>query len=87
VFGINTCWLYQRRYHFSVGQGFTIALSPDSAGRFRVDTCRLTRTVSSLWVLGDDHDSLAGVALALRDQLDLPACDDADGPCDLRGFA
>lgn len=88
VLGMHSCWLYQRRYHFTVGAGWTIALSPDSAGRFRLDTCRHTRTVSSLWVLGDDHDDLAGFVLSLRDQLGVatPEDGDADGPHDLRGF-
>lgn len=87
VLGMHSCWLYRRRYHFTVGEGWTIALSPDSAGRFRLDTCRHTRIESSLWVLGDDHASLACVAAALRDQLDVRAPrDDADEPRDLRGF-
>lgn len=88
VFGMHTCWLYRGRYHFTVGAGWTIALSPDSAGRFRVDTCRHTRTVSSLWVLGVDHASLAGVVFALRDQLGVhaPEHGGADDPRDLRGF-
>lgn len=89
VFGLNTCWLFQCRYHFSVGAGWTIALSDDSAGRFRLDTCHHTRTVTSAWVLGADHESIAGVALALRDQLNVPAParGGADEPRDLRGFS
>lgn len=88
VFGMHTCWLYQRRYHFSVGAGWTIALSPDSAGRFRLDTCRHTRTVSSLWVLENERVSVAVIALVLRDQLGVPTPEHggADEPRDLRGF-
>jgi hypothetical protein len=73
VLGMHTCWLYQRRWHFSVGEGWTIALSPDSGGRFRIDTCRHTRTVASLWVLAEHRDSLADVVRARRQTLGLPA--------------
>lgn len=87
VLGMHTCWLYQRRYHFSVGAGWTLALSADSAGRFRVDTCWHTRTVSSLWVLPHDSASLAAVVAARRELLGVPPpaglCDE---PRDLRGF-
>lgn len=85
---MHTCWLFQRRYHFTVGRGWTIALSPDSAGRFRVDTCRYTRTVESLWVLHDDHASLAAVVISLRDRLGVPQPEHGgvDEPRDLRGF-
>jgi hypothetical protein len=87
VLGMHTCWLYRCRWHFSVGAGFTIALSPDSAGRFRIDTCRRTRTVSSLWVLPEDRDSLAGIVHARRQLLDVPSPEVVvDEPCDLQGF-
>lgn len=86
VFGMHTCWLYQRRYHFTVGSGWTIALSGDSAGRFRLDTCHHTRTVSSLWVLREDRDRLAALALSLRDRLGVQAPRGADEPFDIRGF-
>jgi hypothetical protein len=79
VLGMHTCWLYERRWHFSVGAGWTLALSPDSAGRFRIDTCWHTRTVSSLWVLPEDRDALADIMRAL---IDVPVLDES---CDL-GF-
>ena len=78
VLGMHSCWLYLRRWHFSVGGGWTIALSGDSAGRFRVDTCHLTRTVSTLWVLPEDRGSLAAIAVGCR--LALGGVDDPWGP-------
>jgi hypothetical protein len=62
VLGLHTCWLYLRRWHFSVGAGWTIALSADSTGRFRLDTCHLIRTVSTVWVLPADRSSLGEIA-------------------------
>jgi hypothetical protein len=78
--GMHTCWLYQRRWHFSVGEGWTIALSPDSGGRFRIDTCRYTRTMASLWVLAEHRDRLAGVVRTRRQTLGLPAAELVDEP-------
>jgi hypothetical protein len=66
---MHTCWLYERRWHFSVGAGWTIALSPDSAGRFRLDACRHTRTVHSVWVLPCDRDALVGSVRCLTSVL------------------
>lgn len=63
--GLDRCWLYQRRYHFTLGDGWTIALSPESAGRFRVEVCRWTRPVDTLWTLAEDDDRLAGLVADL----------------------
>lgn len=58
--GLRECWLYQRRYHFSVGYGWSIALSADSVGRLRLEACRWTRPRSTVWVLAGDVERLAG---------------------------
>lgn len=59
--GLSRCWVYQRRFHFSLGDGWTIALSPESAGRFRIEVCRWTRPVDTLWALARDDDRLMGL--------------------------
>ena len=67
--GKRGCWLYQRRWHFTVRDEWTVAISAESAGRLRVDACRHTTPTASFWVLAGDHDRLAGVVLSLTEQI------------------
>jgi hypothetical protein len=55
------CYAHGDRYHFALGNGWSIALSSDSAGRIRCETCRLTRSVSTMWALAHRPDRLAGL--------------------------
>lgn len=66
----NVAWLYQRRYHFALGDGWTIALSPESAGRFRLEACRWTRPAATLWARAGDEDRLAGLVLELAAEIE-----------------
>lgn len=59
--GIQECYAYEGRYHFSLGSGWSVALSADSADRIRVETCRLTRPVTRMWTLASRKDRLAGL--------------------------
>lgn len=63
----DVCWLYQRRWHFPLEDGCTIAISPDSAGRLRLEACRWTRPVATLWTLEDDEARLAAAVRELAD--------------------
>lgn len=91
--GTDICWLLRRRYHFTVRGDYTIALSADSAGRFRVDACRLGRPVSTLWVREGEHRRLAGVVRTLNERLDALAASEHggerhdDGAFDAEGFS
>lgn len=67
---LDRCWLYQRRYHFSIADGWTIAVKPESAGRLRIEACHWTRPASTLWTLAEDEDRLAGAVLELRERID-----------------
>lgn len=55
------CYAHEGRYHFALGGGWSIALSADSGERIRVETCRLTHPVSTMWALAHRHDRLAGL--------------------------
>lgn len=79
VLGSPRCWLHERRYHFAVADGWTIAVSPESAGRFRLDACRYVRPVTTLWTLAGEDGRLAGCVLALRDQIAALAADNGGG--------
>lgn len=55
------CYAHDGRYHFPLGDGWSVALSADSAERIRVQTCRLTRPEATMWVLAHRRDRLAGL--------------------------
>jgi hypothetical protein len=57
--GLRVCYRYLDRYHFSLGSGVSIALSAESAGRFRVEVadsadlcipCGRSPTTSTGWL-------------------------------------
>lgn len=70
LLGLKTCWLYQRRYHFSVGYGWSIAVAPESAHRFRLEACRWTRPGYTVWVTAGDQDRLAGSVDGLLEHIE-----------------
>jgi len=61
------CWVYRRALHFVVADGVTVAVSPESAGRLRVDRCVATVPVATLWTRIDDGERLAGIVLDLSE--------------------
>lgn len=66
LLGRDVCWLYQRRYHFVLEEdGWTLAVCEESAGRFRIEACRWTRPVATLWARADDEARLAAVVREL----------------------
>lgn len=67
---VDVAWLYQRRFHFALGDGWTIALSAESAGRFRVEACRWTRPAATLWSRAADEDRLDALVLALAAEIE-----------------
>lgn len=69
VLDTTICWHYQGAYHFKLEDGWTLALSPQSAGRFRLEACKWTRPVSTLYAFEGDDDRLASAALDLEDMV------------------
>lgn len=55
------CYAHEGRYHFALGGGWSLALSADSADRVRVESCRLTQPVSTMWTPAHRKDRLAGL--------------------------
>lgn len=67
--GQRYAYWHRGRYHFAIDEDWTIALSADSAGRFRLDACRRTVPTSTLWTLADDADRLAGLVVEMREAI------------------
>lgn len=61
VLRADRCYAFRRSFHFAAAPGWTVALTPEAAGRFRVDACRSARPVSSLWCSDGEDGRLAGV--------------------------
>jgi hypothetical protein len=55
------CYAHEGRYHFSLGGGWSLALSADSADRIRIESCRLTRPVTTMWTPARQRSRLAGL--------------------------
>jgi hypothetical protein len=60
-------------YHFALGGGESIAISPDSADRIRVERCHLCRPVTTMWVLAHKLDRLAGLVERMSQEVREPA--------------
>jgi hypothetical protein len=67
--GQDSCYRYLGRYHFSIGGGWSVALSAESAGRLRVEACRLCRPVHTMWVLPHRLDRLAGLVRRMSSEV------------------
>jgi hypothetical protein len=65
LLGLSICWVWRRGYYFALGDGWTISITPESAGRFRVELSQFLVPRSTLWALAADEDRLAGVVLDL----------------------
>lgn len=52
----RVAWFLRGAFHFKVPgeEGLTIAISPESAGRIRVDRCQATVVHASMWAREDD---------------------------------
>jgi hypothetical protein len=71
--GLHIAYEHHGAYHFSLGGGESIALSPDSADRIRVERCHLCRSVSTMWVLAQRLDRLAGLIERMSQEVREPA--------------
>lgn len=60
----------QGRFVFDLGDGWALRLSPDSAGRFRLDACYGSTEVGRLWALATDPRRLADLARGLRQEIE-----------------
>lgn len=68
--GATCAYAYDGAFWFEVSDVWSLTISPDSAGRFRVDACYGRTRVSSLWCRAGDHRRLAELAVGLRTQTD-----------------
>lgn len=65
VLGTNECFYLDGSFHFRRDGGWTISISPESAGQFQVAACSLSRPVVTLSAQDGEDDHLAGIVLEL----------------------
>lgn len=67
VLGERYCWLHRGAYHFRSGvPGWTISVTAETAGRFRISTCRDAVPASTVWVIDGDDARLAELLADMR---------------------
>lgn len=59
--GVNVCYFHRGSFHFVARDEWTVAVTPESADRFRIDLCHLTRAVDRKWVMATDRARLASL--------------------------
>lgn len=57
------------RFYFPVDDRWSLAVSPDDAGRFRLQACHGGRPVVTMWCLGVDSDRLADLVAGFRSEV------------------
>jgi hypothetical protein len=65
----DKCYAFDGRFHFMVEEGWSIAVSSDSADRLRVESCRLSSPKTTMWVLANRHDRLTSVATKMLNEV------------------
>lgn len=66
VLGSPAAYVLDGRYHFRLDGRWSVAISPESAGRFRVDVCTGGEIRATLWTLAGDRDRLADLVLSAQ---------------------
>lgn len=56
------------RFEFPLQAGWSLRVRPDDAGRFRVEVVLHGSVRATMWCLATDHQRLAELAVAARDE-------------------
>lgn len=61
----DECFYRDGSFHFPRDGGWSIAICPETARRFRLSACYLSQPRVTLWSLDGEDDHLAGIVLEL----------------------
>lgn len=61
-------YCFEGRFRFRLSEDWSLVISADDAGRFRLDACLRSRVRCTLWCLADDRPRLAGLVLSARQE-------------------
>ena len=68
LLGEGVCYTIGSRFHFRLDGPWTLALSAQSANRYRVEACHMGVPRATLWCLAGDRQRLEDLALAARSE-------------------
>lgn len=68
--GMTCTYQFGGRFYFPVNDRWALAVSPDDAGRFRLQACAGGRPVATMWVLGVDRGRLADLVASFRAEVE-----------------
>lgn len=57
-------YCFEGRFRFDLGGDWSLVLSADDAGRFRLDACLRSRVRATMWCRWDDEDRLTALVLS-----------------------
>lgn len=64
---VEVCWLYRGAFHCRLPEpGWSIAVRPEGAARFRLEACRLTVPCATFYCSVGDWERLASLVGELR---------------------
>jgi hypothetical protein len=66
LLGTGVAYVHDGRFYFPLDSRWAIAISPDSAGRLRVDVCTGARIRATMWTQAWDRDRLADLVLSAK---------------------
>lgn len=67
--GVTTAtYRFDGRVALPLADGWSLAISPDYAGRFRLEACHSGRVVATMWCMARDRARLAELAVAARSE-------------------
>jgi hypothetical protein len=58
VLEAEICWYYRGDFHFHLGDEWTVSITPETAGRLRVETWHRLRLRDRRWARVEDHARL-----------------------------
>lgn len=66
LMGASATYALAGSFYFPVDNRWSLRVSPDDAGRFRLQACYGGRSLATMWCLGDDRDRLADLVAGFR---------------------
>lgn len=63
---VRACYRVGKSFHLDLPDGWSLAITPETAGRVRMQACHRRRVVDTLFAFVHDTPRVVGLALELR---------------------
>lgn len=61
-------YCFEGRFSFALADEWSLVISADDAGRFRLDACHRSRVRATIWCLAEDRARLTDLVLGIRQE-------------------